>query len=137
MNEIRIDTSKGRHMILRAPASWNEMDEKRLVSWAAIVLKKMSLENSARMALLMMYDIPVKIFIPMSDVLKIQLADTIKFLYSPVAVSKWVIPTMKIKLTSYYGPSDRLENVTIGEYAKLEFYYQVYVKRGSEQALEF
>lgn len=135
MNTLELSVGLVKHR-LTAPASWNEMDEERLIAWAGICLKKMSLNNCGRMALLTMYSIPVKEFFLIPDSQLLQLLPTIKFLFGENLLTRWVIPSIKHENVSYYGPEQLLQNVSIGEWAKLELYYQVHVKQGRREGLE-
>lgn len=135
MNTLELYIGKVKYN-LTAPSSWNELNEKQLLDWAAICLKKMSLNNCGRMALLAMYDIPVRPFFLIPDSQLIQLLPTIKFLFGANKLTKWVIPVIEHKGVKYHGPEQLLQNVSVGEWAKLELYYQVYTKQAKKEALE-
>lgn len=135
MNTLQI-VFKGKTTDHTAPSNWNEISEAQLLSWGAMCLKKLSLPDAVRLAIIVFYDIPFKVFKTIPEAGKVQLADTLRFLFGKNNLVKWIIPSIQHEGETYYGPADRLENLTIAEYSKTELYYQVYVKQNNPLALD-
>ena len=56
-------------------------------------------------------------------------------LFEKNRLQKWVIKSLKYGFKQYYGPSDFLANLTIGEYRQTEISYQSYLKTGNQKYL--
>lgn len=135
MNTLQI-IFKGKATDHTAPSNWNEVTEPQLLSWGAMCLKKLDLPDAVRLAIMVFYSIPFKVFRTIPEAGKVQLAYTLQFLFGVNNLVKWVIPQIKHEGHIYHGPGDRLENITIAEFAKTELYYQVYVKQQNPLALD-
>lgn len=135
MNTLQI-VVKGKTTDHTAPSNWNEVTEAQLLSWGAMTLKRLSLPNAVRLAMMVFYNIPFKVFKTIPEAGKVQLAHTLRFLFGENNLVKWVIASIQHNGQTYYGPADRLENLTIAEYSKTELYYQVYVKQDNPLALD-
>lgn len=133
MNTLSLLIS-GKRYDYTAPSNWNELTEKQLILWAAISIKHLSPSDALRLSMMVMYDIPRQLFKQIPDSQLAQLAPTLRFLFEDNKLSKWVIKELKDQ--RLYGPTDRLESMTIGEFAKTELYYQVYVKKNNKAALD-
>jgi hypothetical protein len=135
MNTLSIVT-KGKTTDHAAPSNWNECTEAQLLSWGAICLKKLDLPDAVRLSIIVFYNIPFKVFKTIPEAGKVQLAHTLPFLFGENNLVKWIIPKIEQNKQTYYGPADRLENLTIGEFSKTELYYQIYVKQNNPLALD-
>ncbi|KAA8483765.1 hypothetical protein BDE36_1769 [Arcticibacter tournemirensis] len=136
MNTVIAIKPSGKPYKFYAPSTWNEVNEKQLVTWAAITLKRLSFGDAARLAMIVFYRMPVKLFFSVPEAQKVQLAPTLRFLFGHNTLTQWVIPRIRRRFRWYYGPEHRLQNITIGEYSRTELYYQAYVKRNDEKALD-
>lgn len=116
--------------IYSAPSCWNDLDQKTLISWASICLKKIPLSWAFKLAIISVYVIPKRIFNQMNEGHFLQIRETLKFLYEKNNLNRWVIPHFYVGFTKYYGPADALANLTIAEYRKTELLYQMYVRTG-------
>lgn len=133
---IAINSITKKKVTYTAPSHWNELNEKQLIAWAAICLKKLSIDNAIRLALIAMYGIPPMEFFLIPESQKVELAPTIKFLFEKNNLVKWVIPQIGCGFRNYYGPEDRLGNITIAEFRRTELYYQAYIKTGQDEYLD-
>jgi hypothetical protein len=134
MNNVTgIDSISKKKFEFTAPSNWNEVNEKQLIAWAAICLKKLEFGEAIRMALIVFYSIPPIKFFLIPESQKVELAPTLEFLFGPNKLIRWIIKEVKIAsflamTRRYYGPEDRLSNITIGEFRRLEFYWQAFTK---------
>ncbi|MGJ1295528.1 hypothetical protein ACR777_15080 [Sphingobacterium spiritivorum] len=117
-----------------APADWNSMQKKDLHKWAGIVLRNQTIEDSLEIAVYSLYNLPKGLFCNIPSIYMLQLKDTLRFLATNT-LTKNVIGTIRIFGKKFYGPGNKLANLTIAEYRRTEIYYQLYQKTKSPQFL--
>lgn len=135
MNHTIYIKPSGKVVKRSAPSAWNEMSEKNLVDWAAITLKKLDIGYAIRLAVIMFYFEP-KLYFRLKDPQILQLASTLKFLFGDNTLTKWTIGKIRVGFRNYYGPENKLQNITIEEYRRTELYYQAYIKKDDQRALD-
>lgn len=135
MNTIQLD-----HKTYTAPDQWNEISEQQLCLWMKICAKKsIKDEDALRLATVGFYGLAKDDFLKLSRPLEIQLLYTLAFLFDKKpALTTWVIPEIGNRFLGhrYYGPANRLSNITIREYRYTELLYSAYQIKQSPELLD-
>lgn len=100
----------------RAPLNWNGLTPLQLIRWAAVVFGKASEGDKLRLAVAIMYGIEWKVYKNLADHYKAQLFPTVKFAFSQCELNNWLIKKLRIRYRQYYGPADKLSNLTANEF---------------------
>lgn len=130
MNRIKIGKKR-----FTAPSEWNELSKKQLFMWSGIVRQKITVDFALKSAVLLFYKIKISLFNKMNEAQQVQLKQTLDFLASGNELTKNVIGSFRLFFTRYYGPANRLSNITVLEYRRTEIYYQLYQRTGEGRFL--
>lgn len=65
-----------------------------------------------------------------------QMAACLDFLLEENSLNKWLIPSISAGMFTYYGPKDRLADLTAMEFVQIEAYYERYVHTEKEEYLD-
>lgn len=117
-----------------APAKWEEMTRGQLLKWCSVLRMELNRKEALSMAVLLLYDMPKKIFKGFSPVQDVQLRQTMLWL-TDNRLTKNVLGYVTILLRKYHGPANRLTNLTISEYRRTELYYDMYRITGQKKFL--
>lgn len=131
MNRINIESAKGKRYYT-APAEWNELTRKQLFIWSGLVRQSIPVEWVLKSAVLFFYGIRKKVYERLTPAQKAQLSGTLGYLVSGNSLTSNVIGSFRLFLSRYYGPANRLSNLTIAEYRRTELYYQLYLRTKEE-----
>jgi hypothetical protein len=115
MNAIAF-TLKGKPYKFHAPQIWNQVTGIQLIRWAAVAFNNFSEGDQGRYALMIMYDIPAKVFNQVPERFAVQFVPTISFLFLQNKLTRWLMPQFKIGRRRYYGPADALSNISAHEF---------------------
>ena len=110
-----------------APRSWNDMSRKQLFGWCGVLDGFLDRDDALNTAVLMFYNMPDDLFARLPEPMLYHLRETLSYL-EEVNLTKNVIGTLWILGRRYYGPGNRLANISIAEYRRTEIYYQLYQK---------
>jgi hypothetical protein len=120
----------------RAPANWNELNPVQLIRWAAVAFGDFDNDDKLRLAVYIMYNIEYRIYLHLQDHFKVQLFPKIEFLFKQCQVNKWLIKRLRMGFRYYYGPADKLTNLTANEFFNYtEVLYQAWTKTKADKHL--
>lgn len=107
-----------------APSQWKEMSKKHLMLWASVMCSTLDLKLAKSILSFLFYGIPSRLtrHIPKSRC--IVLLQSIGFLFNRNGLDKWLIPKFWHGLQLYYGPKDKLSNITVEEFKYCEYCYE-------------
>lgn len=125
MNRIKIGKKR-----FSAPGEWNELSKKQLFIWSGIIRQKISIDFALKSAVILFYKISMPLFNRLTEAQQAQLKQTLGFLTEGNHLTKNVIGSFRLFFTRYYGPANRLSNITVIEYRRTEMYYQLYHRTG-------
>lgn len=125
---------KGKAESRVAPAKWDEMSRKQLLSWCNVLRMELNRKEALSMAVLLMYNIPRSVFKVFSPVQDVQLRQTMVWLTNN-NLTKNILGNVSILFRKYHGPANRLSNLTIGEYRRTELFYDMYRINGEKKFL--
>ena len=131
MNLINIGSNK-----YTGPANWNDITREQLIAWIKICAKSIGGENALKLAMMVFYKIPPKVFFRLNSAQQIQLIDVLTFLGTGNHLVKWLIPKIKVSYMTLLGPVDRLTNSSIKEFRFSELYYNAYLVSKDPRALD-
>lgn len=135
MLKIRITNPNGKIEEYKGPSSWEEITPKQLRIWAKICLLKAKVNEVLKAASFLFFGIKQKHFEVLSHDQHDQIHQKIKFLLKNNC-NNWVITRFRFLFTSYYGPANKLSNLTVNEYRLTELYYQMYIKSKDAKYLD-
>lgn len=141
MGEIELTRSKAgipfRTDHYYGPRSWNEMERKHLIIWAASMASGLEEFEAQKICAAQLYGIPRNVYvnvIPAKD--KVRLALSVSFLFKRNQLDKWLIPSFWHRLTKYHGPKSKLMNITVKEFGLLEHCYNRFQETGNDAFLD-
>ncbi|MGO3807427.1 MAG: hypothetical protein ACTJHT_14115, partial [Sphingobacterium sp.] len=79
MHKIRLSNSNKEHTF-SAPASWDEMNRKQLLTWCAILRLQLTAAEAIDLGAHLFYKIPVALYTSLSPVYRAQLRTTLEYL---------------------------------------------------------
>lgn len=109
-----------------APASWKEMTREHLLQWASVMGSKLRVDAAKVQLASRMFGIPKKQFAFIKESDTWPLSEAVGFLLKKNMLSNWLIPAIWHRLFKYYGPKNKLANLTIHEYKLCEHCYESY-----------
>lgn len=115
-------------------ADWNTLSRRDLILWCGILRLELTVSEALDLAAYAMYRIPKKLYRNLTPVLRVQIRYTLDYLEKNSLTAN-VIGKIRIGFKSYHGPSNRLSNITIGEYRRTELYYDLYQRTGEQKYL--
>lgn len=116
------------------PKGWNDMTREQLLLWCGILQQELTRNEALYMACVSMYGIPRYRFIELPEVFDINLTWHMDWLLENKLTSN-IIGSFRLFLTKYYGPANRLANITIGEFRQTELFYDFYLRTGQKKYL--
>lgn len=141
MGEIELTRSKAgiafRTDHYYGPRSWNEMERKHLIIWAACMSSGVEEFEAQKICAAQLYGIPRNVYvevIPAKD--KVRLALSVGFLFKRNQLDKWLIPSFWHRFTKYHGPKSKLMNITVREFGLLEHCYNRFQETGIDGYLD-
>lgn len=123
-------------------SKWNELDEKQLIAFAKLSLKKLDIEAVGKLLLCIVYKIPFREFYKLKRFQIVQLVPTVTYLIDGSNnLNLWLIKSLTIRKNLFQkqillGPNNRLANITIKEFRYTEFFYQAYQRQTNENYLD-
>jgi hypothetical protein len=126
MLAIRIKDIKQKVHTFNGPQSWEEITPKQLRAWGKVCLLKAKVEDAMKAISYIFFNVDKKLFDQLEDSQHHAIHHKISFLKKNDCYF-WIIPSFWFFLRKYYGPANRLSNLTINEYRTTELYYQLYM----------
>jgi len=118
----------------KGPADWNSMSRKQLLLWCGLGRQHLSIDSVLTMSGYLFYNIPKSIFSLFKAGEDLAIADKMKWLMENKLTNN-LIGKIRIGWRVYYGPANRLSNLTIGEYRRADLFHQMYIKTGKRDYL--
>ena len=128
-NQLRVQSFRG-------PKGWNDLTYDQLLFWSSVLRKKMTKDETLLMACLKFYHIPKTVYLNLPKVYDLNLCWQMEWLLQNKLTTN-VIGKFNIFFTTYYGPANRLANITIGEFRKTELFYDMFLRTGLSKYLHF
>lgn len=126
--------NKDEVLTYQGPSGWNELTRDQLLFWCGVIRQELTLDEALLMACVNFYKIPRKVYLPLPEVVDLNLAWRMEWLTDNKLTNN-VIGKFSIFFRSYYGPANRLANLTIGEYRRTELFYDLYLRTGLKKYL--
>ena len=136
MLTLRITDANQKIHNYSGPSSWAEITPKQLRVWAKVCLLKTKVSDALKAITFIFFGIKEKVFEQLEDEQHHQIHSKISFLQKNTCFF-WVIPSFTFLLKKYYGPANRLSNLTINEYRVTELYYQLFIKQNDVKHLHY
>ena len=102
--------------IYTAPAGWNAIDAKRLCLWVAALYTRVGDDVKAQLAVPALFLLPRGVAAKLTPVHLAQISPLISWAIDRNTISKWIMPVLRVWHKKYYGPADKLTNLTAHEY---------------------
>lgn len=118
----------------KGPAGWNELSHDQLLLWAGLLRQELTKEEALLLAAVQFYKIPEKEYTLFPKIIDLHLSWQMQWLASNRLTTN-VIGKFRLFFTNYYGPANRLANLTIGEYRRTELFYDMYLRTGLNKYL--
>lgn len=129
-------TFRGKYHTFHAPSVWNEVNAEQLLLWTKVAHSGYDEDRKLSFAVPIFYNIPVGLYKYIKDGLRLQIFTSLEKMFRENRLNVWLIPKVKILWWSYYGPDDKLSNVTAYEFFNAcEPLYWKYKNNGDESAL--
>lgn len=109
----------------QGPSNWDEVTLKQFYAWAQICLKSVKLNDALKAAAFLFFKIKTKDFSTLTNDQRQQAGDLVKWLMLNEC-HQWKLENFRYGFEKYYGPANRLSNLTIQEFKYTETYYQAY-----------
>ncbi len=116
------------------PKDWNSMSRKELLLWCGLGRQYLEVDTVLKIAAYCFYRIPKSVFRHFKAGEDLALADQMKWLLDNKLTNN-LIGRIRIGWKVYYGPANRLSNLTIGEYRRADLFHQMYIKTGKKDYL--
>lgn len=113
----------------RGPQSWNDLTREQLLLWCGILGQELTKDEALFLACVKFYNLPKERYLNIPQVYDLHLCWKMEWLLLNKLTTN-VIGEFNIFFRSYYGPANRLTNLTIGEYRKTELFYDMYLRTG-------
>jgi len=121
MHTIRIDTTER-----SLPSCWDELSRSQLLFVSGMLLKGISVVDFKVAALFRFLSVGRKLFLRISPEEAWSLCRTLDFILTEITLSRNQIPTIRIGLRRYFGPSDGLQNCSFGEFTQAHTRFETY-----------
>lgn len=118
----------------KGPSDWNSLSRIDFLTWCSMIGKMMSVEEALASAGYLFFKIPAKVYKRLGSGEDLAIADKMRWLMDNRLTNN-VIGKFRIGWRVYFGPANRLANLSIGEYRRTELLYQLYNKSGKRDYL--
>jgi len=116
MNTVTL-TFHGKPQVLSAPSSWNEITPFQLRAWILVLYTDLPESEKLELTVPIFYNIKPKLFKAIAEHYRVQMAPGLRFLFKEDnLLNKWLIKTVKLRFKTFYGPADKLSNLTAFEF---------------------
>lgn len=126
---------KGKSIKRSLPENWNELTGKQLIKISGLFNKQLRIYEFRLICLFYIISVNYRIFDRIDRETLYLIGEQINFLLKENNLVRNLIPSIKIRLKKYYGPSDRFQNITLIEFAKAETRYKNYIETNNEKYL--
>ena len=109
-------TFLGKAITRRAPTVWNEVGKGQLLRWIAVLYAAADEEVKLAAAVPIFYGIKAAEWKAIALHQRMQIAPSLRNLFKENKLNRWLIPSFWLWFTKYYGPADKLSNLTAHEF---------------------
>ncbi|GAA4327407.1 hypothetical protein GCM10023149_30760 [Mucilaginibacter gynuensis] len=115
MNHISF-THQGKFHAFAGPSKWNEVTAGQLLAWLNVLYANDDEEAKLAKAVPVFYGIGSKLYKAIRPYQRLQIAPTLRGLFSENKLDVWLMPSFRLRFKKYYGPADKLSNLTADEF---------------------
>lgn len=116
------------------PGDWNSMSRKQLLLWCGLIRKYVEVDTVLTIAGYCFYKLPPPVYRLFKAGERLAIADKMKWLLENQMTNN-LIGKIRIGWKVYYGPANRLSNLSIAEYRRAYLFHQLYIKTGKRDYL--
>ena len=131
MNRVQVN-----NICRQTPTDWNELTKKQLLVISILFMQGCTLFEFKAKALIAFLKIKGKLFRQIHPEDAYGLCQTLDFLFKEVTLTRNLIPSIRIGLRKFYGPSNALKNCTFGEFTMVHSLYESYHENKDELILD-
>jgi hypothetical protein len=118
MQNIRLN-----HQVFYGPGKWDELDAEGLLQLAAVTSLDKFKSMMPYYLVMKLFKVPVRLFRKLRQSQMIQLESCLDWMSEKNNLTKWLIDPVTISRQIYYGPKNRLANLTVEEFMYAEAAY--------------
>lgn len=107
---------RGKLIQLAAPSGWNGITPAQFLTWIITLQADLTEEEKLRRAVPIFYSTKRRLYRHIPEHYLIQFAPTLRFLFEQNKLNKWLIQSFRHRFRRYYGPADKLSNLTAYEF---------------------
>jgi len=107
---------RGKQRQYQGPSVWNEVTRRAFLLWIAVMYSRYDDDMKLRLGVMIFYGIPVKVYTKIKESLRLQILPSLENLFNRNTLNRWLIPSVRVFGRKYYGPADKLSNLTAFEY---------------------
>ncbi|WP_343524394.1 hypothetical protein [Pedobacter sp.] len=128
MEEIVLTVTRGGNSVnsvYSGPANWKQMQKEHLMMWASAMCSNLVTQKAKIILAALLFKIPKHVLInvlPRHE--RIRLSFKINFLFKKNELSAWLIPSFWFGFRKYYGPKNKLSNLTTEEFGLCELCWE-------------
>lgn len=129
-------THKNKDYTFTGPENWNQVTAKQLLQWIIVLYGKAEEESKLELSVPIFYGLTTKTYKALAKFQRLQIAPTLRGLFKANTLNVWLIKSFRLYLRKYYGPADKLANLTAHEFFNIcEPLYWQYKKTNDERHL--
>ncbi len=129
-------TYKNKPYSFTAPETWNEVSERQLLLWLSVLYGRAEEEGKLALSVPIFYGLSTKHYKALAPHQRLQIAPTLRKLFKENTLNVWLIRSFRLHFRKYYGPADKLSNLTAHEFFNIcEPLYWQYKKKGDDSTL--
>ena len=123
-------------MSFMAPSVWNEVSPRQLLLWISVLYGKNEEETKLALSVPIFYGLPVRVYKALKPSYRLQIAPSLRKLFNENQLNVWVFKSFRLFFKKYYGPADKLSNLTAYEFFNIcEPLYWEFKKTGDVRHL--
>jgi len=107
---------RGKLRQYKGPSVWNEVPRRAFLLWMAVMYSRYTDDMKLRLGVMIFYGIPVKTYTKIKESLRLQILPSLQNLFNSNTLNRWLIPSVSVFGRKFYGPADKLSNLTAFEY---------------------
>ena len=125
---------KGRTLKFRRVQGWQDLSRRQYLLWCGILRMELHVDEALDLATKLFYKISDKWWKHLNSGHRYELRKKLDFLLRIQATDN-ILDSFRLGLRKYYGPANKLSNLTIGEFRQTELYYDMYLHTGQTKFL--
>ncbi len=133
MGEIKFEY-KGQKLKFQRVEGWHDLSRRQYLLWCGILRMELHIDEALDLASKVFYKISDKWWSRLNAAHRYELRERLDFLLRIDATTN-ILEYVRIGFCKYYGPNNKLSNLTIAEYRQTELYYDMYLHTGQTRFL--